>query len=352
MTYMKLAAGAASLMISASVALAEQANNDLSNSDNFNTGLATLEIADSQGTRDLDGFVWYPTMQTSGARDFHGNPVWQPIQAIGDADIATGTRPLVVLSHGMFGNAMNQSWLAADLAKRGYIVAAISHPGTSTWSRDPEPRRQLWERARDVSRVIDHMLEDADFAVDTDAIYMAGHSLGGFTGLLLAGGRYDAARAESLCADGDDLVCGIFMDWEVAKSPADRVQMQGDWADTRIAGFAIFDLGGTQLFAPDSLAAIDAPSLVIGAPVDYANVNLDKESRALAALLPKATARYMEPEGLAHMDFLGVCTERALAILQEEEPEDAFVCADGTDQRVREHDMIADAVDGFFAANR
>ena len=114
----------------------------------YQTGLADLTIADGAGQRDLDGFLWYPTKDTAGAAEFHGNPVWRGIEAIADAAPAPGSHPLVVLSHGMYGNAMNQSWLASALAGRGYVVAAISHPGTSTWKRDPDDARRLWERPK------------------------------------------------------------------------------------------------------------------------------------------------------------------------------------------------------------
>lgn len=125
--------------------------------------------------------------------------------------------------------------------------------------------------------------------------------------------------------------------------------MSADLSDDRIAGFAVFDLGGTQTFSPASLAAITRPVFVIGAPVDGARLNLDLESRALVAALPPGTVRYSEPPTLAHFDFLGVCTDNALAILKEEEPEDVFVCEDGTDERRAEHDQTAEDVAAFFA---
>jgi len=37
-----------------------------------------------------------------------------------------------------------------------------------------------------------------------------------------------------------------------------------------------------------------------------------------------------------------------MAILKEEEPEDAFICIDGVEERRAEHEMIAETVDVFF----
>lgn len=75
----------------------------------YQTGLAKLQIQDPKNNRDLGGFIWYPTDQKSGQTKHHTNAVWVGIDAIEDA---SGTFPLLVLSHGMYGNAMNQTWLA------------------------------------------------------------------------------------------------------------------------------------------------------------------------------------------------------------------------------------------------
>ena len=320
----------------------------------YQTGLADLQIKASQGARGLEGFLWYPTQATDPVAAFHGNPVWVGIDAIKDAAPASGRFPLVVLSHGMYGNAMNQSWLATALAQRGYIVAAISHPGTSTWLRDPDDARQMWQRPQDVSRVIDELLASPNLGthIDPDRIFMAGHSLGGFTAMELAGARYDGAQLDSFCTQHKgDLVCGIFDDWHIAKTPDDLTRMQADLSDPRIKAFAVFDLGGTQTFSTASLAAIQKPLLIFGAPNNAHGLDLDVESRALVAALPAANVRYLEPETLAHLDFLGECTPKALAILQEEEPDDLYVCADGTNLRHDKHQMIISEVDRFFAVH-
>ena len=311
------------------------------------TGMQQLMILDTQDTRHLEGFLWYPA-QANTTVQAHGNAVWEPINVAPDAPALSGQFPLVVLSHGMFGNARNQAWLAERLVAQGYAVAAIDHPGTSTFQRDLDHQRELWNRPKDISRLIDHL--SADPRIDAGHIYMAGHSLGGFTAVALAGGRYDPDGFDAFCAAmPDDLVCGIFDRWNVAKSPEDRIAMAQDLSDDRIRAFAVFDLGGTQTFAAKSLGAIDSPMLVYGAPVDLEGLNLDIESRALVAALPAAVTTYYEPESLAHFDFLGVCTENGLAILKDEEPDDAFVCAEGREARRAEHAQIASDVSAFFA---
>lgn len=319
--------------------------------ENYQTGLSDLKVADERKDRPLDGFVWYPTNEQDGVTIHHENPVWQGINAIKDAELVQGKRPLVVLSHGMFGNAMNQSWLASKLSTQGYLVAAINHPGTSTWMRDANQRRQLWERPRDISRVIDYLTQSSSFAdqIDQSRIYMAGHSLGGFTAVALAGGRYDAARLDETCKMlDDDLVCGIFDRWDIAKTDADRMEMERDLSDSRIKEFAVFDLGGTQSFSSDSLASMKRPMLVYGAPISSSGINLDVESRALVKILPEANTTYIEPADLAHFDFLGVCKDGSIELLKEEEPGDEIICVNGGKVRADKHEQIAKRLVAFF----
>ncbi|WP_386333462.1 hypothetical protein [Sulfitobacter sediminilitoris] len=124
--------------------------------------------------------------------------------------------------------------------------------------------------------------------------------------------------------------------------------MQADLSDDRIKGFAVFDLGGTQTFARESLAGIDEPMLIFGAPRDIQGLDLDIESRALVAALPMDQVTYLEPATLSHFDFLGVCTDKAEALLAEEEPDDVFVCQHGQAERAAEHAMIAAIVAASF----
>ncbi len=318
----------------------------------YQSAMTDLEITDPAANRDLEGFFWYPTEAVGPLTLDFESKVWVGTPVIKDADPVPGRFPLVVLSHGMFGNAFNQAWLAGALAKKGYIVAAISHPGTSTWSRDPDQRRQLWERPRDISRLIDYTISSSGLSehVDPDRIFMAGHSLGGFTAVALAGGRYDAAKLKQFCdATPGELACGILNDWKIAQTPADRTQMEADLSDTRIKAFAVFDLGGTQSFSNASLRRVDRPMLVFGAPIMNSGLTLDIESRTLVDALPPEKTTYIEPATLAHFDFLGRCKAGGLELLAREEPADQIICENGGAPRAAKHKMIIDAVVEFFS---
>ncbi|HKK97468.1 MAG TPA: hypothetical protein VJ928_04760, partial [Marivita sp.] len=44
------------------------------------TGMTPLEIRDTNGTRHLDGFVWYPAANDAKTERAHGNAVWEAIR--------------------------------------------------------------------------------------------------------------------------------------------------------------------------------------------------------------------------------------------------------------------------------
>ncbi len=321
----------------------------------FEAGLSTLTVLDERSDRKLEGLIWYPTNADGPVRPDFESAVWIGSDVIRDADAAKGPFPFIVVSHGMFGNSRNQAWFGAEMARRGFVVAAIDHPGTSTWLRDPEQRRALWDRARDITRVIDFAVSpDAlQVQVDPDRIFMAGHSLGGFTAMMLAGARYDAERIERFCAaTPGELVCGIFADWEIARTPEDRDRMQANLSDDRIRAFAIFDLGGTQSLSDASLLEIDRPLLVFGAPVMNSGLTLDIESRALVAALSLGTVRYIEPATLTHFDFFNLCKPQGYEILAEKLPGDEIVCEDGSAHRITMHGLILDEVTAFLLESR
>jgi len=113
--------------------------------------------------------------------------------------------PLIVFSHG-FGGCNTQSvFLMEALARAGYFVLAPNHhdagcgTGRHGFSRPEEPFRDdsKWsdstyrDRHDDIEAVLDAALRDKTFqgvAIDGQRVGLAGHSLGGYTVLGVAGG--------------------------------------------------------------------------------------------------------------------------------------------------------------------
>jgi predicted dienelactone hydrolase len=119
------------------------------------------------------------------------------------ASPAQQARPLIVFSHGFHGCATQSRFLMKALASAGYFVIAPNHRdatcgGQASWSDKPAisfKDAARWtdatyrDRGDDIRRVVEALAKDERFRgrVDTANLGLAGHSLGGYTVLALAG---------------------------------------------------------------------------------------------------------------------------------------------------------------------
>lgn len=231
--------------------------------------------------------IWYPA-QSSAATSIHWiGPPDTPWFRLGewdeDAEPAAGRFPLVLLSHGTGGSSSIVAWLAQSLASRGYIVAAVNHPGNNTLEEyTAEGFLLWWERARDLTTVIDHVVKDSEFArhIDSRRIGAAGFSLGGYTMIEIAGARTEPARFRDFCRSQTAAICkdpeefpGLFARWtDLEKSSPDfrraSDQASASYRDPRIrAVFAIAPALGAA-FTPTSLRRISIPVAVVAGADD------------------------------------------------------------------------------------
>jgi predicted dienelactone hydrolase len=173
----------------------------------FPVSLTTLSLTDpsrrnwhSTAPRPLITDVWYPAAEDAPQEEILVGPPAAPLFKIGrgtrDAKLTMLQEkfPLVLLSHGTGGSAMSIGWFGMALARDGYIVAAVNHHGNT--ALEPylvQGFAHVWERARDISKVITQLLKLPTFEarISSDQIGAAGFSLGGYTVIALAGGITD-----------------------------------------------------------------------------------------------------------------------------------------------------------------
>ena len=113
-------------------------------------------------------------------------------------------QPVIIFSHGFHGCATQSRFLMEAFAKAGYTVFAPNHRdatchgGEGSWLEWPsipfrDPIRwsdsEFRDRADDIRRLLDAIRTDERFRgrVDLSRLGLAGHSLGGYTVLGLAG---------------------------------------------------------------------------------------------------------------------------------------------------------------------
>lgn len=313
-------------------------------------GFQSSTLPDAKNDRPLEMVVWYPSASTAKPQLIRDNAVFVGALAVPDAPPAAGEHPLVVLSHGYGGNWSNQMWLASALAHKGYIVAAVNHPGSTSKDRSPQAAAQLWLRPADLSRAIDAVMAQPEHfgAVAKHQIAAVGHSLGGWTVMETAGARFVPDRFAQDCKTHTKLAsCNVYRQMNPASTPESKGRLAADLSDKRVTAVVSLDLGLSRGMTDESLAALPVPTLVIAAGVPSEDLPAELESADLAKRLPQASTRYVEIKDASHFSFMAVCKPGAVALLEEEVPGDGIICGDGEGGRARE--MIQEQVASLIA---
>lgn len=315
-------------------------------------GYRQLDLADEQGERALSGAVLYPTGAAGDKTSLGENPAFFGVPVVNDAPPQPGLHPLVVLSHGYGGNWRNELWLAHALAQKGYIVAAINHPGTTSFDMKPALAAKLWLRPDDISRVITALQADAAIAGNTapGRVAVVGHSLGGWTALAIAGARFDADRFETDCLTQKQLAsCKVYQAIGAGKDDASRARLNESARDQRVGAVVSLDLGLARGFTPASLSAVTIPVLVIAAGFPNPDLPAALESQYLMKFLPEKTSRYWEIADATHFSFMQLCKPGAAELINASNPGDGIICIDGaTGSREAIHLALIDKISDFL----
>ncbi len=197
-------------------------------------------------------------------------------------NVAIGAKPvdkvkaLILLSHGNAGTEAGHSVLAQALARSGYLVAALRHPGDNWQDRSLlalSPERYFDERPRQASRVIDALLADPAWKnrIATDSkgprVGALGHSAGGYTVLALAGAKPDLSRMRKHCqaeASEDPIFCSMGRSGaEMPPIPSATTSLK----DERVRAIVAMSPAGVLLTAA-SLAAVQPATMIYEAELD------------------------------------------------------------------------------------
>ena len=203
--------------------------------------------------------------------------------------------PLIVLSHGFGADRYFLNYLAEHLASHGLTVVSIEHPGSNVQALvnlplEPDiakspgkllPAQEFLDRPQDVSYVLDRLavinngISTYADAFNTENVTIIGHSLGGYTGLALAGAKLDLRSLQTFCDDIQPL--GV--------SPADWLQCaamelderQADLSDPRIKQVMAMNTLTGQLFGEKGLSEVSVPTLLLTGTGDGVTPTLDHQ---------------------------------------------------------------------------
>ncbi len=300
-------------------------------------GFARLPVVNPMGGLPIQTFLWYPTTATSSAVKM--GPFEIDVAVNGEPE--TGAHPLVVISHGTGGSNLDHRDTAIYLAERGFVVATLTHPGDNFQDNTGYGKEaQLFGRPRHVKAVLDTLLAHPAFGkiVDAARIGIAGMSTGGYTAVVLAGGRPDFSRFAAYCREHaeDPWVCKH--DPKITTAPT-----VSDWAlvrDARIKAAVLMAPALGFAFDRDSIAGVKVPIRMYRPESDEV-VRYPNNAAYLKEILPRAP-EYIVLLAAGHYVFLAPCPPQLAQQARE-------ICSDppGVD-RAALHARLNAEIEDFF----
>jgi predicted dienelactone hydrolase len=308
------------------------------------------------GARPIATTVWYPAVESTKPEDWYLGPPQEPLFRLG-ASVegalpfrGADKHPLVLLSHGTGGSAEMLAWLAEPLAAAGYVVAAVNHHGNTAAEQEPSAAGFMlwWERAIDLTRLIDHLVRDDEFGsmIDFGKIGAAGFSLGGYTVLVSAGAITSLSLWEEFCrSPRRDGTCvaqpefpAMFDEFAKIKNHplvmASLARHSNSFRDSRIRAVVAISPVGSVL-TEDGLRRVTVPVRLVVGSADTTTPAATNAAR-LAAVIPKA--ELVTLPNVSHYTFLAECTPAG-------QKAQHLLCADspGLDRAAVHRSVAADA---------
>jgi len=313
----------------------------------YPVGMTQIEYRDpTQGDRLLNYMLIYPAAPDNAATPFKVF-LSTKLHLYKDAPIVSDglKHPLVMFSHGAGGNGSGYAWFGQYLASHGDMVAMVYHYRANTFDSSAlYVRNRLWQRPRDVSLDITHLLADKTWGphIDSNQIGVAGHSQGGFTALWLGGAKVNP-----------DLFVAYQRGWKnnevVPAYLREQMQLDSEPAvnvrDNRVKAAFAMAPGDIQGFGMDEagLGEMTIPAYLIVGAADTATP--PKENAEFAAkYIPHAKLDVL-PGQVGHEIFGNECDQ----IGRDNYP-DACIDAPGVD-RAKLHEYIGNVALKFFDAN-
>jgi predicted dienelactone hydrolase len=271
-------------------------------------GFREVSVPDG-ADRPLRVGLWYPTDAAPSLQRF---ATFSQVVAPGAA-VAGRALPLVVLSHGTGGWYGSHYDTALALAGAGFVVAAISHTG-DTYD-DHSRAARIWDRPRQVHRLIDFMMREWPEHVQLDAAQVGifGFSAGGFTALVAAGGTPDFSKIPAHCAAHPDFYDSRLFTASNKQAGAGPARPPITFVhDPRVKAIVVAAPALGFTFAPGGLKAVTAEVQLWQAEDDHILPG-GEYAPAVRDALPRPPEFHLVPHA-DHYDFLSPCSPQLAQI--------------------------------------
>ncbi len=219
--------------------------------------------------------VWYPSQVTLGAapvvysgaltsEDGKDTPFTTPGVAVRGVRPAPGSFPLVILAHGYGGTPAAMTWLAENLASKGYVVVGphFRDPAFGDLGGLVGP---LTRRPLDIAFVATQAQARARAkagplaGADPTRVVLVGYSMGGYGVLTTAGAVLSPTLAVA--------THGALAPYVAGAARADALRVTGVKAVVAISPAGLF--GGGEAWGAEGMEGVTAPTLFIVGGQDH-----------------------------------------------------------------------------------
>lgn len=302
----------------------------------YSAGFSRVTMGDPATGERITAGIWYPTK----AREARVSEQSQTFLVARDAMPAPGSYPFVLLSHG------SGAWYGAHhdtaefLARRGLVIACLTHPGDNFQDLGGYlGAQQLLGRPHHMKLLEEYVLGTHKYGsiIDRSRLAGLGFSEGAYTVTVLMGGRPDFDRfAEHARWNPDDPI--LLPHWELTMNTL-REQPAPEY-DVPIVSAVLMAPAFGFLFDRHRLRRVSAQVRLYRAEMDNvlrADTHVEPYLRCLP-LVPE----YRIVKGAGHYAFLAPCSDA----LMEEDPD---ICRDrpGFD-RIAFHRRLNDQILDYF----
>jgi predicted dienelactone hydrolase len=187
--------------------------------------------------------------------------------------------PVLIFSHGLGAAPEDFAEIADHLASYGYVVALPQHIGsdrTKTSAANSKDINKIFdyqefrERPEDIRVVIDELerLNQEKFfgKLDLENVGVAGHSLGGYTALAVAGAEINFDYLREVCNHPlPGINISLFVQCQALNLPEDNYQFR----DERVKAIFIKNPLGSAVFSKEGLEKITIPVMILGGNLDH-----------------------------------------------------------------------------------
>lgn len=227
--------------------------------------------------------------------------------------------PLILISHGAAGDRANFAYLGSHLASHGFAVAVLEHPGDNSklfqqffsgLSDSPKPI-ELINRPLETKFVLDELarLEKSEpnwkGRLNTEQVGVIGHSIGGYTGLTLAGAKINFEQAKKDCNDNQFLNLSLFVQCDANRVITSDYKFQ----DERIKAVLAINPLTSTIFGESGLSGIKIPVMFIASGDDIFTPAVPEQIRPFT-WLTTANKYLVYLEKATHFSFTAANPER------------------------------------------